>query len=120
MKIFDLVEKWPLRFQQVPLGGLCAGGGLRRKASIGEFAATISADMQNTDKVVTFIDECRPGLWCCRGCELLRLRFGESEGDIVYGLGAIKGLGEAIETIVSARADGGGFKICSTSAIAST
>ena len=33
------------------------------------------------------------------------------EGDIVYGLGAIKGLGEGpIDAIVSARADGGEFK----------
>ena len=119
MKIFDLVEKF-------------AGYGFNKSHSAAyalvayqtawlkahypaEFmAATISADMQNTDKVVTFIDECKT-----MGLQVLPpdvnscgYRFTVNpEGDIVYGLGAIKGLGEGpIEAIVSARADGGGFK----------
>ena len=119
MKIFDLVEKF-------------AGYGFNKSHSAAyalvayqtawlkvhypaEFmAATISADMQNTDKVVTFIDECHsmgvkvlpPDLNSCG------YRFTVNpDGDIVYGLGAIKGLGEGpIDAIVSARAVGGEFK----------
>ena len=74
-------------------------------------AAVISADMQNTDKVVTFIDESKnmglrvlpPDVNSCG------YRFTvNAEGDIIYGLGAIKGLGEGpIEAIVSARGDNG-------------
>ena len=120
MKIFDLVEKF-------------AGYGFNKSHSAAyalvayqtawlkvhypaEFmAATISADMQNTDKVVTFIDECKtmglkvlpPDVNSC-GYRFTVNR----EGDIVYGLGAIKGLGEGpIDAIVAARDDGkGDFK----------
>ena len=116
MKIFDLVEKF-------------AGYGFNKSHSAAyalvayqtawlkahypaEFmAAVISADMQNTDKVVTFIDESKnmglrvlpPDVNSCG------YRFTvNAEGDIIYGLGAIKGLGEGpIEAIVSARGDNG-------------
>ncbi|MBQ0754806.1 MAG: DNA polymerase III subunit alpha [Gammaproteobacteria bacterium] len=115
MKIFDLVEKF-------------AGYGFNKSHSAAyalvayqtawlkthypaEFmAAVISAEMQNTDKVVTFIDECRrmglnvlpPDVNNCS------YRFiANEDGDIVYGLGAIKGLGEGpIDAIVTARGDG--------------
>ena len=116
MKIFDLVEKF-------------AGYGFNKSHSAAyalvayqtawlkahypaEFmAAVISADMQNTDKVVTFIDEAKnmglrvlpPDVNSCG------YRFTVNpEGDIVYGLGAIKGLGEGpIDAIVNARGEGG-------------
>jgi DNA polymerase III subunit alpha len=118
IKIFDLVEKF-------------AGYGFNKSHSAAyalvayqtawlkahypaEFmAAVISADMHNTDKVVTFIDECRhmglkvlpPDVNSCG------FRFtANPEGHIVYGLGAIKGLGEApIDAIVAAREEGGSF-----------
>jgi DNA polymerase III subunit alpha len=118
IKIFDLVEKF-------------AGYGFNKSHSAAyalvayqtawlkahypaEFmAAVISADMHNTDKVVTFIDECRhmglkvlpPDVNSCG------FRFtANAEGHIVYGLGAIKGLGEApIDAIVAARDEGGAF-----------
>jgi DNA polymerase-3 subunit alpha len=76
-------------------------------------AATMSSDMHKTDKVVTLIEECR-----AMGLELLppdvnRGDFHftvDGEGRIVYGLGAIKGLGEGpIESIVEARKQGGPF-----------
>ena len=77
-------------------------------------AAVISADMHNTDKVVTFIDECRhmglmvlpPDVNSCG------FRFtANNDGHIVYGLGAIKGLGEGpIDAIVSARDSAGSFR----------
>ncbi len=76
-------------------------------------AATMSSDMDKTDKVVTFIEECR-----AMGLTLLPpdvnsgdFHFTVDESSrIVYGLGAIKGLGEgAIESIVESRRAGGAF-----------
>ena len=77
-------------------------------------AATISSDMDKTDKVVTFIDECR-----AMGLDLLppdvnqgQFRFSvDSEGRVIYGLGVIKGLGEGpVSSIIAARTEGGAFK----------
>ncbi|WP_415885823.1 DNA polymerase III subunit alpha [Neptuniibacter sp. QD37_6] len=76
-------------------------------------AAVISSDMQNTDKVVIFIEECRvmgipPALPDVNTGEYMFTV--NDEGVIVYGLGAIKGVGEGpIEAITEARADGGPF-----------
>jgi len=117
MKIFDLVEKF-------------AGYGFNKSHSSAyalvsyqtlwlkthypaEFmAAVMSSDMQNTDKVVTFIEESRR-----MGLTVLppqvnsgQFMFGVNNHHIVYGLGAIKGVGEGpIETIVQARETGGSF-----------
>ena len=77
-------------------------------------AATISSDMDKTDKVVTFIDECR-----AMGLELLppdvnigQFQFSvDKHNNVIYGLGAIKGLGEGpVENILAARNEGGPFK----------
>ncbi|MFK7159755.1 DNA polymerase III subunit alpha [Marinospirillum sp. MEB164] len=76
-------------------------------------AAVLSTEMNNTDKVVMLVEECRAmgltvtppnvnqGSW----------RFTVNpEGEIVYGLGAIKGVGEGpVEAIVQARATQGPF-----------
>ena len=76
-------------------------------------AATMSSDMDKTDKVVTFIEECR-----AMGLTLLPpdVNSGDfhftvdEQARIVYGLGAIKGLGEgAIESIVASRRAQGKF-----------
>ncbi|WP_207061758.1 DNA polymerase III subunit alpha [Motiliproteus sp. SC1-56] len=76
-------------------------------------AAVMSSDMQNTDKVVIFIEECRT-----MGLPLVLPDVNSGEymftvndaGEIVYGLGAVKGVGEGpIEAIVRARAEGGPF-----------
>ncbi|MDZ7924256.1 MAG: DNA polymerase III subunit alpha [Marinagarivorans sp.] len=118
IKIFDLVEKF-------------AGYGFNKSHSAAYalvsyqtawlkahypaqfMAATMSSDMDKTDKVVTFIEEVRN-----MGLVLLPpdvnkgdFHFTVDETDhIIYGLGAIKGLGEGpIEAIISARA-GGPFK----------
>ncbi|MCP4865996.1 MAG: DNA polymerase III subunit alpha, partial [Alteromonas sp.] len=118
MKIFDLVEKF-------------AGYGFNKSHSAAyalvsyqtlwlkvhypaEFmAAVMSADMDNTDKIVTLVDEVgRMGL------EILppdlnkgRYKFTvDAEGRIVYGIGAIKGVGEGpIEAIIEARENQGAF-----------
>ncbi len=76
-------------------------------------AAVLSSDMDNTDKVVDVIDECR-----AKKIKILAPSINHSHhhftvsGDqIIYGLGAIKGVGEnAIEEILKARAEGGDFK----------
>ncbi len=77
-------------------------------------AAVMSSDMQNTDKVVTLIDECRN-----MKLPLLLPDVNSSEfmftvnanQEVVYGLGAIKGLGEGpVEAITTARNAGGPFK----------
>ncbi|NHN37815.1 DNA polymerase III subunit alpha [Pseudomaricurvus alcaniphilus] len=115
MKIFDLVEKF-------------AGYGFNKSHSAAYavvsyqtawlkahypaqfMAATMSSDMDKTDKVVTFIEECR-----VMGLKLLppdvnqgEFQFNVDDQDnIIYGLGAIKGLGEGpIENIIAARQEG--------------
>ena len=118
MKIFDLVEKF-------------AGYGFNKSHSAAYalvsyqtawlkahypahfMAATMSSDMDKTDKVVTFIEECRE-----MGLTLMPPDVNSGEfmfnvnpkGQIVYGLGAIKGLGEGpVDNIIAAREEGGAF-----------
>jgi len=77
-------------------------------------AAVLSSDMDNTDKVVTMLAECRdmnleisaPDI---NRCEYEFVPTGEST--ILYGLGAIKGLGEAaINSILEVRKESGVFE----------
>lgn len=76
-------------------------------------AAVLSADMDNTDKVVTLIEECRqmdlqvvPPAVNSSGYKFTV----QDEKTIVYGLGAIKGVGEgAIESMVSERLNHGAY-----------
>ncbi|EMW7172917.1 DNA polymerase III subunit alpha [Vibrio fluvialis] len=119
MKIFDLVEKF-------------AGYGFNKSHSAAyalvsyqtlwlkthypaEFmAAVMTADMDNTEKVVGLVDECmRMGLKVLPpdiNSGLYRFNVDDS-GAIVYGIGAIKGVGEGpIEVILEARNKGGYFK----------
>ncbi len=76
-------------------------------------AAVLSADMDNTDKVVTLIDECRDMDLTVVPPDINRSRHHftvEGETTIVYGLGAIKGVGEAaIEGVIAEREQGGPF-----------
>ena len=118
MKIFDLVEKF-------------AGYGFNKSHSAAYalvsyqtlwmkthfpapfMAAVMSADMDNTEKIVTLVDECSN-----MGIDLLppdvnagQYKFTVNESDqIVYGIGAVKGVGEGpIDAIISARQTGGPF-----------
>ncbi|NUR22162.1 DNA polymerase III subunit alpha, partial [Frateuria sp.] len=77
-------------------------------------AATISSDMDNTDKAVTFLDESR-----AIGLTILPPDVNASDFMFVaveprvirYGLGAIKGVGQgACESIVEERRRGGAYK----------
>jgi DNA polymerase-3 subunit alpha len=76
-------------------------------------AAVLSADMDNTDKVVTLIDDCSemklkvspPNINLCKH------QFTVDDGTIIYGLGAIKGVGEAaIDGVIEEREKKGNFK----------
>ncbi len=75
-------------------------------------AALISSDMDNTDKVVQYISECRR-----TGIEILppdvnksSTRFTVESGKIRFGLAAVKNVGQgAIEEVLKARAEGGPF-----------
>jgi len=80
----------------------------------GEFmAAALSADMEHTDKVVTLLAECRDIGLEVISPDVNRCNFAfetDEEGQIRYGLGAIKGIGyNVIEAIVDARGSGGPF-----------
>jgi DNA polymerase-3 subunit alpha len=77
-------------------------------------AAVLSADMDNTDKVVTLIEECRhmqlavvsPNVNACAYKFTVK-----DDATVFYGLGAIKGVGEgAIEGIISSREQDGPFR----------
>ncbi|MFP4079715.1 MAG: DNA polymerase III subunit alpha [Ectothiorhodospira sp.] len=76
-------------------------------------AAVLSADMDHTDKIVTLIDECRS-----MDLEVIPPDVNASSHEftvrdprtIVYGLGAIKGVGEAaIQVLLEGRERGGPF-----------
>ncbi len=77
-------------------------------------AAVLSSDMDKTDKVVTHLAECRDmGLTILppdiNRCEYAFVPLDDQT--ILYGLGAIKGVGvSAIESILQARAAGGAFR----------
>ncbi|MCF6229958.1 MAG: DNA polymerase III subunit alpha [Gammaproteobacteria bacterium] len=119
MKIFDLVEKF-------------AGYGFNKSHSAAYalvsyqtawlkahypaafMAAVMSADMDNTDKVVILVDECSdmklkvvpPDVNAC-AYQFTVL----DQQTVLYGLGAIKGVGEgAIENIINERQQKGPYK----------
>ena len=74
-------------------------------------AAVLSADMDHTDKVVVMIDECKSMQLKVNPPHVnhSEYRFTVDGSDtVIYGLGAIKGVGEsAIESIILERADNG-------------
>ena len=76
-------------------------------------AAVLSSDMDNTDKVVILIEECRQMKLTVLPptINISNYRFtANAQSHIVYGLGAIKGVGEAaIEDIIKERNSNGAF-----------
>ncbi len=76
-------------------------------------AAVLSSDMDNTDKVVILIEECRQMKLVVLPptINVSNYRFtANDQNHIVYGLGAIKGVGEAaIEDIIKERETNGAF-----------
>lgn len=77
-------------------------------------AAVLSSDMDNTDKVVTLIDECcnmklKVLLPNVNTCEYMFTA--NTDNEVLYGLGAIKGVGEAaLESIIDDRNKNGLFQ----------
>ena len=76
-------------------------------------AAVMSSELDNTDKIVVFVEECRAMKLALKlpdvneGSYMFTVN---SRGEIVYGLGAIKGLGEGpIDNILAARQQDGPF-----------
>ncbi|WP_421251310.1 DNA polymerase III subunit alpha [Aeromonas sp. 600584] len=119
MKIFDLVEKFAgygFNKSHSAAYALVSYQTLWLKAHFpAEFmAAVMTADMDNTDKIVTLVDECqRMGLTVIPpDVNTGRYRFSVNEdGHIVYGIGAVKGVGEGpIDAILSARDQDGPFR----------
>jgi DNA polymerase-3 subunit alpha len=76
-------------------------------------AAVLSSDMDKTDKVVVFIEECRQMKLTIRPPDVNRSEFRFTvldDGSIQYGLGAIKGVGEsAIQELLEERREHGSF-----------
>ncbi|AXF78486.1 DNA polymerase III subunit alpha [Erwinia tracheiphila] len=119
VKIFDLVEKFAgygFNKSHSAAYALVSYQTLWLKAHYpAEFmAAVMTADMDNTEKVVGLVDECwRMGLRVLPpdiNSGLYPFHVND-EGEIVYGIGAIKGVGEGpIEAILEARSQGGYFR----------
>ncbi len=119
MKIFDLVEKFAgygfnkshsAAYALVSYQTLW----LKRHYPAEFMAAVMTADMDNTEKVVGLVDECfrmklkvlPPDI----NAGLFRFNVND-EGAIVYGIGAIKGVGEGpIDVIIEARNKDGYFR----------
>ncbi len=76
-------------------------------------AAVLSSDMDHTDKVVTLIEECRDMGLTVLPPDINRSGFrfrAADETTVVYGMGAVKGVGQAaIEAVVSERETNGEF-----------
>ena len=76
-------------------------------------AAVLSSDMDNTDKVVIFIEECEAMKLTVLPPNINRsmYQFTVENAQIVYGMGAIKGVGEAaVETIIAERNENGAYQ----------
>ncbi len=77
-------------------------------------AAVLSADMDNTDKVVIFVDDCQQFGLEVVPPDINRSEYkfiSEHEGNVIFGLGAIKGAGEsAIAEIIDERNANGPYQ----------
>lgn len=113
--IFDLMEKFAgYGFNKSHSAGYALvsyqTAWLKRHYPAEFMAAVLSADMGNTDKIVTLIDDCREMKLDIRPPDVNRSNYQFTAGDerqIYYGLGAIKGVGQgAIESIIECRAAG--------------
>ncbi len=77
-------------------------------------AAVLSADMDNTDKVVTLIDECKQLALAVLPPDVNASRYEFAVADaktIRYGLGAVKGVGQgAVEALIAEREARGAYR----------
>lgn len=117
--VFDLMEKFAgygfNKSHSAAYGVLAYQTAYLKAHYPAEFMAEVMTfDAGNTDNVVFFIDDCRQlGLEVLPPC-VNRSNWSFVASDpstIVYGLGAIKGVGEAaVESLVEARQQGGAFQ----------
>ncbi|GAB4484521.1 MAG: DNA polymerase III subunit alpha [Thermodesulfovibrionales bacterium] len=117
-KIFDLLEKFAeYGFNKSHSAAYAfvsyQTAYLKAHYPVAFMAATLSLDMNDTDKIVKSINECRK-----MGIEILPPDINRSDrafqvigNSIRFGLAAVKGVGDsAIEAIVEARTTGGSFE----------
>ncbi|KJS08144.1 MAG: DNA polymerase III subunit alpha [Gammaproteobacteria bacterium BRH_c0] len=117
--IFDLMEKFAgygfNKSHSAAYALLAYQTGWLKQHYPAEFmAAVLSADMQNTDKVVTLVEECRAMGLTLTPPDVNRGQYSftvSPSGEIIYGLGAIKGLGEGpVDSIIAARSENNPFR----------
>jgi DNA polymerase-3 subunit alpha len=118
MNIFDLVEKFAgygFNKSHSAAYALVAYQTAYLKAHYPAafMAAVMSADMDNTDKVVTFVDDCLQHKIKIMPPDVNQGEYKftvTDENTIIYGIGAIKGVGEgAIESFVNEREANGPY-----------
>lgn len=115
MRIFDLVEKFAgYGFNKSHSAAYALvsyqTAWLKRHYPAQFMAAVMSSEMDNTDKLITFRDECKHMRLVVRPPDVNEGAYAftvNEVGEIIYGLGAIKGLGEGpIGNILAAREAG--------------
>ena len=118
IKIFDLVEKFAgYGFNKSHSAAYALvsyqTAWLKTHYSAYFMAAVMSSEMDNTDKIVVFVDECKRMKLVLKLPDVNEGQYMftvNTSDDIIYGLGAIKGLGAGpVDCILQARNEGGPF-----------
>jgi len=118
IKIFDLVEKFAgYGFNKSHSAAYALvsyqTAWLKARYPAHFMAAVMSSELDNTDKIVVFVDECKRMKLALKLPDVNEGQYMFTvnlHGDIIYGLGAIKGLGEGpVSSILHARTAGGPF-----------
>ena len=118
IKIFDLVEKFAgYGFNKSHSAAYALvsyqTAWLKARYPAHFMAAVMSSEMDNTDKIVIFVDECRRMKLVLKLPDVNEGQYMftvNASDDIIYGLGAIKGLGAGpVDCILQARKEGGAF-----------
>ncbi len=118
IKIFDLVEKFAgYGFNKSHSAAYALvsyqTAWLKARYPAHFMAAVMSSELDNTDKIVVFVDECKRMKLSLKLPDVNEGQYMFTvnlHGDIIYGLGAIKGLGTGpVDSILQARNEGGPF-----------
>lgn len=118
IKIFDLVEKFAgYGFNKSHSAAYALvsyqTGWLKTHYPAQFMAAVMSSELDNTDKIVVFVDECKQMKLALKLPDVNEGQYMftvNPQNEIIYGLGAIKGLGEGpIEGILATREADGPF-----------
>jgi DNA polymerase III subunit alpha len=118
IKIFDLVEKFAdYGFNKSHSAAYALvsyqTAWLKARYPAHFMAAVMSSELDNTDKIVVFVDECRRMKLSLKLPDVNEGQYMftvNAQGEIIYGLGAIKGLGEGpVDSLLQARQQSGAF-----------